>query len=309
MDHYSSGEARGMKVGFIGTGVMGTRMVKRLLGAGYQVTVYNRSIEKTKPLVKMGANRADTIAELARHSNVICTCLSMPDDVIDVYLRKDGVIDHAGPGTICLDFTTVGPDTSKTVAKRAQEKDIYYLDAPVSGGPEGAEQGTLTIMVGGAKPAWEQALPLLNVLGETVEYLGESGAGSAAKLINQYLVAVHSVAASEAMVAGTAFGLDAEQLYRILKVSYGDSRMLRRHMEQYVLPRRFTPGGAVKYVHKDVRLANELMKEMGMKQFLGQMAEAAFSLAMQQGLSNLDMSAVIQLFEQQCNVTVKKENE
>jgi 3-hydroxyisobutyrate dehydrogenase len=295
-----------VNIGFIGTGVMGARMAKRLLVAGYHVIVYNRSIEKTESLVQLGANRADTIAELARHSHVICTCLSMPDDVIDVYLRKDGVIENARPGTICLDFTTVGPDTSRTVAKQAEEKGIYFLDAPVSGGPEGAEQGTLTMMVGGVKSAWERVLPLLNVLGETVEYLGPSGSGSAAKLINQYLVAVHSVAASEAMVAGVALGLDAEQLYRILKVSYGDSRMLRRHMEQYVFPRKFEPGGAVKYVHKDVCLANQLMDEIGLKQFLGQIAEETFAAAMKQGLSDFDMSAVIQPLEKRCHVTVKK---
>lgn len=294
-----------MNIGFIGTGVMGARMVKRLLAAGYHVMVHNRSIEKTESLVQLGANRADTIAELVRHSHVICTCLSMPNDVIDVYLRKDGVIESARPGTICLDFTTVGPDTSRTVAKQAEEKEVYFLDAPVSGGPEGAEQGTLTIMVGGVKSAWERVLPLLNVLGETVEYLGPSGSGSAAKLMNQYLVAVHSVAASEAMVAGVALGLDAEQLYRILKASYGDSRMLRRHMEQYVLPRKFEPGGAVKYVHKDIRLANQLMDEIGMKQFLGQIAEETFAAAMKQGLSDLDMSAVIQPLEKRCNVTVQ----
>ncbi|GLH62315.1 3-hydroxyisobutyrate dehydrogenase [Parageobacillus sp. G301] len=295
-----------MKVGFIGTGVMGARMVKRLLAADYLVTVYNRSIEKTEPLVKLGAKRAGTIAELAQCSNVICTCLSMPDDVIDVYLQKGGVIESAWPGTICLDFTTVGPDTSRMVANEAEGKGIYFLDAPVSGGPEGAEQGTLTIMVGGVKSAWERVLPLLNVLGEMVEYLGSSGSGSVAKLINQYLVAVHSVAASEAMVAGTALGLDAEQLYRILKASYGDSRMLRRHMEQYVLPRKFEPGGAVKYVHKDVRLANQLMDAIGIKRFLGQIAEEAFAIAMEQGLSDLDMSAVIQPLEKRGNVTVKK---
>jgi 3-hydroxyisobutyrate dehydrogenase len=139
-----------------------------------------------------------------------------------------------------------------------------------------------------------------------VEYLGSSGSGSVAKLINQYLVAVHSVAASEAMVAGTALGLDAEQLYRILKASYGDSRMLRRHMEQYVLPRKFEPGGAVKYVHKDVRLANQLMDAIGIKRFLGQIAEEAFAIAMEQGLSDLDMSAVIQPLEKWGNVIVKK---
>lgn len=297
-----------MKIGFIGVGVMGARMAKRLLAAGYEVAVYNRSVAKTEPLMQLGAVREETIAGLASRSDVICTCLSMPEDVMGVYLREDGVVNHARPGSICLDFTTVGPDTSKTVSAKAKEKGISYLDAPVSGGPEGAEQGTLTIMVGGERSAWERVLPLLRVLGQTVEYLGPSGSGSVAKLLNQYLVAVHSVAAAEAMVAGVALGLDAEQLYRLLKVSYGDSRMLRRHMEQYVLDRQFAPGGAVKYVHKDVRLANELLETAGMTQYLGQTAERAFSEALAQGLADLDMSAVIQPLEEVCKVIVKRQS-
>ncbi|MBB5323523.1 3-hydroxyisobutyrate dehydrogenase [Anoxybacillus tepidamans] len=295
-----------MKIGFIGVGVMGARMAKRLLAAGYEVAVYNRSVAKTEPLVQLGAVREETIAELASRSDVICTCLSMPEDVVDVYLREDGVVNHARPGSICLDFTTVGPDTSKVVSVKAKEKGISYLDAPVSGGPEGAEQGTLTIMVGGERSAWERVLPLLRTLGETVEYLGPSGSGSIAKLLNQYLVAVHSVAAAEAMVTGVALGLDAEQLYRILKVSYGESRMLRRHMEQFVLNRQFAPGGAVKYVHKDVRLANELLETAGITQFTGQVAERAFAHAIEQGLTDLDMSAVIQPLEDVCKVVVKR---
>lgn len=297
-----------MKIGFIGVGVMGARMAKRLLAAGYEVAVYNRSVAKTEPLVQLGAVREETIAGLASRSDVICTCLSMPKDVIDVYLREDGVISHAKAGVVCLDFTTVDPRTSKAVLAKAKEKGVSYLDAPVSGGPEGAEQGTLTIMVGGERSAWERVLPLLRVLGQTVEYLGPSGSGSVAKLLNQYLVAVHSVAAAEAMVAGVALGLDAEQLYRLLKVSYGDSRMLRRHMEQYVLDRQFAPGGAVKYVHKDVRLANELLETAGMTQYLGQTAERAFSEALAQGLADLDMSAVIQPLEEVCKVIVKRQS-
>ncbi|MED4879457.1 NAD(P)-dependent oxidoreductase, partial [Anoxybacillus geothermalis] len=223
-----------------------------------------------------------------------------------VYTGEGGVLSVARPGTICLDFTTVGPKTSRFVARRADKRGVAYLDAPVSGGPEGAEQGALTIMVGGAKEAWEQVRPLLQALGKTVEYLGESGAGSAAKVINQYLVAVHSVAAAEAMVAGVAYGLDAGKLYRLLKESYGDSRMLRRHMEQFVLPRQFTPGGAVKYVHKDVRLANELMDEIGLGRRLGMQAEEAFAEAVAAGLADLDMSAVIQPLEQRVKVTVEE---
>ncbi|KPC97869.1 2-(hydroxymethyl)glutarate dehydrogenase [Geobacillus sp. BCO2] len=294
------------RVGFIGLGVMGSRMAKRLLEAGFNVTVYNRTTEKAVPLVNLGARQAATVAELAGEADIICTCLSMPDDVIEVYTGEGGVLSVARPGTICLDFTTVGPKTSRFVARRAGERGVAYLDAPVSGGPEGAEQGALTIMVGGAKEAWEQVRPLLGVLGKTVEYLGESGAGSAAKVINQYLVAVHSVAAAEAMVAGVAYGLHAGKLYRLLKESYGDSRMLRRHMEQFVLPRRFTPGGAVKYVHKDVRLANELMDEIGLGHRLGVQAEKAFAEAIAAGFADLDMSAVIQPLEQRVGVVVKE---
>ncbi|AGT31861.1 3-hydroxyisobutyrate dehydrogenase [Geobacillus genomosp. 3] len=293
-------------VGFIGLGVMGSRMAGRLLEAGFAVTVYNRTPEKAVPLVNRGARQAATVTELAGEADVVCTCLSMPDDVIEVYTGEGGVLSAARPGTVCLDFTTVGPNTSRKVAEQADKRGIAYLDAPVSGGPEGAEQGTLTIMVGGAKDVWERVRPLLGVLGKTVEYLGESGAGSAAKVLNQYLVAVHTVAAAEAMVAGVAYGLDAGKLYRLLKESYGDSRMLRRHMEQFVLPRQFAPGGAVKYVHKDVRLANELMNETGIGRCLGGQTEAVFAEAITDGLADLDMSAVIQLFEQRVGVVVKE---
>ncbi|MGG5253623.1 NAD(P)-dependent oxidoreductase [Neobacillus sp. SM06] len=295
-----------MNIGFIGTGVMGSRMVKRLLSHGYQVHVFNRTKEKAKELASQGALHVESIEALAAACGMICTCLSMPADVLEVYLGKEGVINYAPPGTICVDLTTVGPETSKEVFRQASEKGIHFLDSPISGGPEGAENGTLTIMAGGDKQAFENVLPILEVFGETIEFLGPSGSGSIAKLINQYLVAVHSLAASEAIVAGAAFGLDSEQLFSILKVSYGDSRILRRHMEHYVLDRNFTPGGAVKYVLKDVRLANQLLQEAGLKQFTGQTAEQAFQHTADIGLNEFDMSAVIQPLEEECEVIVKR---
>lgn len=295
-----------MKIGFIGTGVMGSRMVKRYLEKGYGVVVYNRSLGKTEGLVEMGAVRADNIVTLAEQCDVICTCLSMPKDSVEVYLGPGGVMTHAKENTICLDFSTVGADTSRMIHEKGVECDIHFLDAPVSGGPEGVDKGTLTIMVGGNEEAFKMVMPLLNTLGKTIEYLGPSGSGSIAKLINQYLVAVHSIAASEAMVAGVALGLESEQLYNLLKVSYGDSRMLKRHMEQYVLDRQFNPGGAVKYVHKDVVLANQLFMEVGLDNTLGQLAEQSFSQAISKGLSERDMSAVIQPLEEKCKVVVKR---
>lgn len=293
-----------MKIGFIGLGVMGSRMVKRFIKAGYQVMVYNRTLEKAESLIQIGAVRAEDIPQLTQHCDIVCSCLSMPQDSITVFL--EGVIPYAKAGTICLDFSTVGADTSKQISQEATEKGVYFLDAPVSGGPEGVEQGTLTIMVGGDETAFTKVKPLLQAIGKTIEYLGDSGSGSIAKLINQYLVAVHSIAASEAMVAGAAFGLDSEKLYQLLKVSYGNSRMLERHMEQYVLDRQFEPGGAVKYVHKDVQLANQLFTQAGMTEILGQLAEQSFSYAKTNGLADLDMSAVIQPLEEKCRVMVKR---
>lgn len=296
-----------MEIGFIGLGVMGSRMTKRLMDADLSATVYNRTKEKMEPFVNDGAHSAETIAELARDTNVICTCLSMPEDVIEVYEGSEGILENAKVGTICLDFTTVGIDTSRRLAETAKEKNIVYLDAPISGGPEGAEAGTLTIMVGGDDVAFQKVRHVLSELGENVQHLGASGMGTVAKLMNQYLVAVHSLAASEAMVAGTALGLKSEQLYDILKSSYGNSHILRRHMEQYVLTRDFAPGGAVKYVHKDVKLANELMNQVNIQQFTGHLAETAFQHAIDEGLGNEDMSAIIKPLEQQGQTTVGKQ--
>ncbi|KKK37416.1 3-hydroxyisobutyrate dehydrogenase [Mesobacillus campisalis] len=294
-----------MKTGFIGTGVMGSRMAETLLRNGFEVQVFNRTRNKAKALEERGAIIADSVPELAGNCDVICTCLSMPSDVIEVYTNPSGILEHAQPGAICVDFTSVGADTSRKVHEQAVSKGVFYLDAPVSGGPEGAESGSLTIMAGGEREAFHKVLPLLSVLGKTVEHLGPSGSGSIAKLLNQYLVAVHSLAASEAMVAGAASGLAPEQLFHVLKASYGDSKILRRHMDEYVFDRDFQPGGAVKYVHKDVRLANQLLEGAGMGSFTGQMAEQAFQKASEQGMGDLDMSAVIIPLEKKCKVEVK----
>lgn len=293
-------------IGFIGLGVMGSRMVQRLLHAGYEVAVFNRNYSKMEPLLAQGASAAADVASLAEQSDMICTCLSMPQDVYDVYLGDGGILKHSRSGTICIDFTTVGMDTSQKIAQLAQERRITYLDAPVSGGPEGVEQGTLTIMVGGDEVAYAKVLPILEVLGSNVHHLGDSGMGSVAKLMNQYLVAVHSLAASEAMVTGTALGLKSEHLYQILRTSYGDSRMLQRHMENFVLPRNFAPGGAVKYVLKDVKLALDLFQEAGVAGRTGISAVEAFTEAVEQGYADKDMSAVIRPLEEKAKTIVRK---
>lgn len=294
-----------MIVGFIGLGVMGSRMVKRMRASGYEVYVYNRTESKLRSVIAAGAKPCASIAVIASVSDVLCTCLSMPQDVEMVYGGEQGVFAHAKKGMTCIDFTTVDRETSIRMHKLGEQNHVNYLDAPVSGGPEGVEQGTLTIMVGGEEQVFEQVLPLLQTIGQNIQHLGGSGSGSVAKLLNQYLVAVHSLAVSEVMVTGSALGLQAEQLYDILRSSYGDSRMLRRHMEHFVLNRQFAPGGAVKYVLKDVRLANQMLLQANVQARTGQSAEAAFEKATEQGLAELDMSAVIQPLERAAGVIVQ----
>ncbi len=294
------------QIGFIGLGTMGNEMARRLLEANYNLSVFNRTQEKMEPFIKHGAKAASDVASLAKDVEIVLTCLSMPADVVEVYTKKDGILNNLRPGSICLDFTTVGMDTSLYLAKLAEEKKIIYLDSPISGGPEGAANGSLSIMVGGDKKAFETVLPVLEVLGKNIQHFGGSGLGSAAKLINQYLVAINSVAVSEAMVTGTALGLNPEQLYNLLKTSYGDSKILRRHMEEYVLDRNFKPGGQMQYILKDVRLASEIVRQAGIEPTAGQTAEKLFVTAIDEGLAELDMSAVIQVLEKKAGVIVKR---
>lgn len=297
-----------MKIGFIGLGIMGSKMATRLASAGYELIVFNRTREKTIPFVRLGAKEASSIATLAQESEIICTCLSMPSDSIEVYLGEDGILSNAKSGTICLDFTTVGRETSQIINEQGVKTGIVYLDTPVSGGPEGAMDGTLTIMVGGAKEAYIEVKDILSILGSNIQFLGSTGSGSIAKLINQYLVSIHTLAISEAFVTGAAFGINASQLLEVLKTSYGDSKILRRHLEGHILKRQFEPGGALQYLHKDIKLANQLQVEAGQENFLGQFVEKRFEKAMVTGLSQLDMSSIILLLEKETGVTVHHKN-
>jgi 3-hydroxyisobutyrate dehydrogenase len=286
------GKNKPVKIGFIGLGTMGSRMAARLLDAGYPLLVYNRTAAKLKPLIAEGALAASSIAEVSKKTDVLFTSLSMPADVEEVYLGENGVLSSGHEGLACVDCTTVGVDASRKVYAEAVKRKIFYLDAPVSGGPEGAEKGTLTVMVGGNREIFARVEPILRVIGENVQYLGESGSGSAAKLINQYLVAVNLLAAAEAMVAAGKIGLNQKQLYELLQVSYGQSKMLERLMEQFVLPGNFEPGGAMKYLLKDLHLSNELLSQSGIEPISGKVAQDAYEKAFSAGWGDKDMASI-----------------
>lgn len=281
-----------MKLGYMGLGAMGSRMAVRLLDAGHELWVYNRSAARLQPVVARGGLPAGSIADLTRKVDVLFTSLSMPADTQEVYLGEEGILANAQKGLICVDFTSVDMETSRDVYREAAARGVSYLDAPVSGGPEGAEKGTLTIMVGGDGESYNKVEPLLLTLGQNVQHLGGSGLGSAAKLFNQYLVGVHIMAAAEAMAAADKLGLNPKQLYQLLQVSYGQSRMLERLMEQLVLPGNAEPGAYMKYIHKDLRLANLLLTTYGIEPVTGKAAWNVYEETLQTPWGEKDMAAV-----------------
>ena len=185
------------RVGFIGLGIMGAPMAANLLAAGFEVTAWNRSPSRTKPLLDAGAKGADSPAAVAAASEVTISCVTNSGDVEEVALGPEGVIQGAKPGSVYIDCSTISPETARKVAKELAAKGVEMLDAPVSGGDVGATAGTLAIMVGGEEEGFERCLPVLRAMGKTIVLVGPSGAGQVVKLCNQVAGGLNLLAAAE----------------------------------------------------------------------------------------------------------------
>jgi len=186
----------GTKVGFIGLGRMGLPMAYRLLAAGFDLTVHNRSQGKVQEIAAAGAKAATSVAEVVWESEIVLACLPDVSTSEAIFLGDDGIAANARPGQVLVDHSTVGMATSKACAAAAEDKGAFFLDAPISGGTERAADGTLTIMAGGPADAYRRALPSFDTMGATVRHIGPTGTGTVVKLVNQLLVGIHSVAAA-----------------------------------------------------------------------------------------------------------------
>jgi 3-hydroxyisobutyrate dehydrogenase len=211
-------DASGRRLGFVGLGLMGSRMARRLLDAGYGMTVYNRTSDKTQALVTAGASRGSTPRAAAEASDVILYSLADDAAVREVVLGTEGVLEGARPGSILVDLSTVLPETSTAVAAAARSKDVAAIDAPVSGSTPQAEQGTLIIFVGGERRAYESASAVLDVLGRHV-HMGASGAGTAMKLVTNTLLGLGVEALAEAVALGRKAGLENSRLLDALQLT------------------------------------------------------------------------------------------
>ncbi|MCB0000511.1 MAG: NAD(P)-dependent oxidoreductase, partial [Anaerolineales bacterium] len=229
------------KVGFIGLGIMGRGMAHNLLNAGFAVRVWNRTASRMDDLVAAGATAGSSPADVAAHSDITFVCVSDTPDVQAVILGENGVIDGAQPGALIVDHSTISPIATKEIANKLAEKGVHMLDAPISGGSEGAAKGTLSIMVGGDAAQFERALPAFQAMGKTITHVGPSGAGQMVKLVNQILVVVTMQAVGEALLFAQAGGLDLEKTLTAVSGGAAGSWMLSNRGPQ-VINRDWRPG-------------------------------------------------------------------
>lgn len=248
------------KIGFIGTGVMGSSMAGHLLQAGHELLVYNRTASKTDSLVSRGAVRAETVAELATQADIIFSIVGDPADVEQIYLGEEGVLVHAGAGTVAVDMTTSSPDLARRLHEEGQAREIRLLDAPVSGGDKGAREGTLSIMVGGDREVYDQVLPLFQLMGANVVYQGPAGSGQKTKMANQIAVAGGMLGVCEAMAYAVRSGLDASTVLQSIESGAAGSWALS-NLAPRMLEGDFDPGFFVKHFIKDMRIALESSEE------------------------------------------------
>jgi 3-hydroxyisobutyrate dehydrogenase-like beta-hydroxyacid dehydrogenase len=290
------------ELGFIGLGRMGRHMARNLIKAGHTVTVFNRSQGAVDELVAEGARRAASPAEAARNASVLFTCLTTPD-VVEATLRQ--ALEGARPGTIFVDHSTIGVADAKRIAALCEAKGVQFIDAPVSGGPWGAEAGTLTIMCGGDKAAYETVLPFLQAEGKALYLLGPVGAGTVAKLCNNLLVGIHAAAMSEAFVLGAKAGVDPQVLFEIISNATGGSKQIERNIPKFVFPGNFDAAFSVEHLHKDVALAVNLGKDVHVRMLLGALTQQLLEETKAAGHGNEDMAAIIRPLEELSGIKVR----
>ena len=249
-------------IGFIGLGIMGRGMAHNLLKSGFSVTVWNRTASVMEPLVEAGASAGSNPADVAAKSNIIITCVSDTPDVEAVILGDDGVIHGAKAGSLVIDMSTISPQVTQAIAAQLAGKSVQMLDAPISGGSEGAANGTLSIMVGGDASQVERAMPAFQAMGKAITHVGPNGAGQTVKLVNQILVVVNMLAVGEALLFAQAGGLDLQKTLEAVSAGAAGSWMLSNRGPQ-VINRDWRPGFMVDLQQKDLRLALKAADELG----------------------------------------------
>jgi len=285
-----------LKVGYIGLGLMGKPIAKNILKAGFPLVVHNRSMGAVEELVNLGARSLSSPSEVAANVDVVFTNLPDTPDVEMVAMGENGIIKGAHEGLICVDNSTIKPAAARMIADALKEKDIDFLDAPVSGGEIGAQNGTLTIMVGGSATALETVHPVLNAIGKLITHVGDSGAGQIAKVANQIMVGAQMVAMAELLILAKKTGTDPEKVVEAIRAGAAQCWALD-HKPQRLFNGERKPGFKAAMQYKDMNIVMDTAREYGIPLPLTAITTQLYAAMCAMGMEALDNSAVIGVIE------------
>jgi 3-hydroxyisobutyrate dehydrogenase/2-hydroxy-3-oxopropionate reductase len=281
-----------MRIGLVGVGIMGRPMAEKLLVAGHELAGYDALAGAVESV--SGAMVATSPADVARVSDLVLTALPTTAAVRSVY---EAMAPAARPGQVFADHSTVDPATNAHCARLLKDKRADFLDAPMSGGPEGVVQASLTLFVGGEEEAYRRALPVFECYAGTIRLCGPAGSGTALKLVNQLLVVIHNGAAAEATFFATKLGVDLQVVLEMISASYGSSKIFNTNLPR-VIARDFKPDRPIRILVKDMSIVREVAEQTGAPIELAGVVEHLLHEAKERGLGDEDISALVKLYEE-----------
>ncbi|MFX0032227.1 MAG: NAD(P)-dependent oxidoreductase [Candidatus Hermodarchaeota archaeon] len=283
------------KIGWIGTGVMGKSMCSHIIKAGYEVSVYNRTKRKAEGLIEMGAIWRLNPKEVAENSNIIFTIVGYPKDVEEVYFGEMGIISSTKPNSIIVDMTTSEPTLAKKIYEQAKIRNVYSIDAPVSGGDIGAREGSLAIMAGGDKNTYEKVLPFFKLMGKNIAYMGNAGAGQHTKMSNQILIATTMIGVVESLLYAYKAGNDLNEVIDVIGKGAAGCWSIN-NLGPRVVKKNFDPGFFIKHFVKDMGIALQEAKNMNLALPGLALAYQFYLSAIAMGLENLGTQGLYKVF-------------
>ena len=289
-----------MQIGFIGLGIMGSRMAANLLKDGYEVKVYNRTLSKTEAIVEKGAELSHSVKEVATDVDVLFTVISTPDAVKDVALGEEGFLTSMKKNSIWIDCSTVNPSFSIEMAKIASAKGIRFIDAPVAGTKQPAEKGELIILAGGDKNDIEEVTPLFNLIGKKIIYAGENGMGTSLKMVINLMLASAMEVFSEALTLGETLGFVKEKLFNVLLGGPVTAPFLTAKKDK-IDKRNFETDFSLQWMLKDLQLIEQTAKENNLNLPAADSIKEIYSRAVKMGLGVKDFSAIYEFVRDKVN--------
>lgn len=286
-------------------GLMGVRMARHILDAGYSLTIWNRTPERAKPLEEAGADVGSSPADVASKSDITITMVSDSQDVEAVVAGPHGIIEGATPGSVVIDMSTISPNTSRSLGKLLNEKGVHMLDAPVTGGVVGAEAATLAILAGGERETFERCLPVLKAMGRSITHVGPAGAGHTTKLANQILAAGCMSGISEALVFAKKAGLDLDAWFKAVENGAGASWHLT-NLAPKIIDGDFSAGYMVKHHQKDLRLIQETAGEMAVPVPLVALVSQLYRAVQAEGGEELGHQSLIRAYEKLAGIEARR---